>query len=68
MIRTSRFPEIWKYEIISGSGQIILQGKMDLHGEQTVISVNPGTVSKGIYIFRAFDSLGNIHSLEFNSD
>ncbi len=32
MIRTSRFPENWKYEIISGTGQIILQGKMELHG------------------------------------
>jgi hypothetical protein len=68
LIRTSQFPVNWKYDIISVSGQIILQGKMDLREELTIVSLNPGMISEGIYIFRAFDSRGNIHSLEFKSD
>ncbi len=68
MIRTTLFPENWNYDIISINGQIILKGKMELRDEQTIFSVNQGIVSKGIYIFRAFDSSGNKHSLEFKID
>jgi hypothetical protein len=68
LIRNSHFPEIWKFNIISISGQVILQGEIELHEEQTIINLNPGMVSKGIYIFRAIDPMGNKHSLEFKID
>jgi len=68
MIRTSQFPGIWKYEMISETGQVILQDKIELREEQTMIRLDRRRFSAGIYIFRAFDSAGNMQSLKFKTD
>jgi hypothetical protein len=57
----------WKYEILTMQGQIIKKGIMNLVSGNNYLDVGSEIISQEIYVFRAIDILGNLHSLLFRN-
>ncbi len=55
----------WKYEILTLQGQIVKEGIVNLVSGNNYLDMGAETISREIYVFRAIDNLGNLHSLLF---
>lgn len=57
----------WEYEILTMQGQIIKKGIMNLVAGNNYLDLGSEIISQEIYVFRAIDNLGNLHSILFRN-
>jgi hypothetical protein len=61
----SAVPDQWNYEIISMDGRYIKKGILNVAVGRTCLPIGSESIPAGIYLFRATDSKGKNHSLQF---